>query len=151
MVIPLIDNTPAWLQAQVARADEAVACGQVEQACAVRADAAHYDSRKKLIVLELSNGSTFSFPPNLAQGLAQAQPTDLADIEVTPLGVGLHWPMLNADLTVEGLLLGMFGSRSWMRAHAAKAGSVKSAVKTRVAQANGAKGGRPRKVKPEHA
>jgi hypothetical protein len=62
-------------------------------------------ARKKLIVLELSNGSTFSFPPNLAQGLAHAQPADLADIEVTPLGVGLHWPKLNADLTVEGLFL----------------------------------------------
>lgn len=144
-------NTPAWLQAELARADEAVARGQVEQASAVRAESAHYDARKKLIVLELSNGSTFSFPPNLAQGLAQAQPADLADIEVTPLGVGLHWPKLNADLTVEGLLLGMFGSRSWMRAHAAKAGSVKSAAKTRAAQANGAKGGRSRKVKPEHA
>ena len=143
-------NTPAWLQAELARADEALARGQVEQAGAVRAASAHYDPRKKLIVLELSNGSTFSFPPNLAQGLGGAPAADLADIEITPLGVGLHWPRLNADLTVEGLLLGMFGSRSWMRAHAAKAGSVKSAAKTRAAQANGAKGGRPRKVKPEH-
>ena len=144
-------NSPAWLQAELARADDAVARGQVEQAEAVRAVSAHYAARKKLIVLELSNGSTFSFPPNLAQGLAQAQPADLADIEVSPLGVGLHWPKLNADLTVEGVLLGMFGSRSWMRFHAAKAGSVKSVAKTRAAQANGAKGGRPRKVKPEHA
>lgn len=144
-------NTPAWLEAELARADEAVARGQVEQAGAARAESAHYDPRKKLIVLELSNGSTFSFPPSLAQGLADAPAAELADIEITPLGVGLHWPKLNADLTVEGLLLGMFGSRSWMRAHAAKAGSVKSAAKTRAAQANGAKGGRPRKVKPEHA
>lgn len=144
-------NTPAWLQGELARADEALARGQVEQAGAVRAESAHYDPRKKLIVLGLSNGSTLSFPPNLALGLAGAPAADLVDIEITPLGVGLHWPKLNADLTVEGLLLGMFGSRSWMRAHAAKAGSVKSAAKTRAAQANGAKGGRPRKVKPEHA
>ncbi len=144
-------NTPAWLQAELARADEAVARGQVEQASAVRAESAHYDARKKLIVLALSNGSTFAFPPNLAQGLAQASPADLADIQVTPLGIGLHWPKLNADLTVEGLLLGMFGSRSWMRAHASKAGSVKSAAKTQAAKANGAKGGRPRKATSAHA
>ena len=144
-------NTPAWLAAELTRADEAVARGQVEQASAVRAESVHYDPRKKLIVLGLSNGSTFSFPPSLAQGLAGAPAADLVDVEITPLGVGLHWQKLNADLTVEGLLLGMFGSRSWMRAHAAKAGSVKSVAKTRAAQANGAKGGRPRKVKPEHA
>jgi hypothetical protein len=117
----------------------------VEQASALRALSARYDTRKKRIVIDLANGSSFSFPPHLAQGLTNARAAELADIEISPSGIGLHWPQLDADLTVEGLLAGLFGNRSWMRQHAAKAGSVKSVAKTQAAKANGAKGGRPRK------
>jgi hypothetical protein len=112
----------------------------------VRAVGARFDPAQQQVVVALANGATFSFPPALAQGLANASAADLSDIELTPQGTGLHWPRLDADLTVEGLLAGLFGSRSWMRAHAAKAGSVKSAAKTQAARANGAKGGRPRKT-----
>ena len=79
------------------------------------------------------------------QGLSNARAAELADIEISPFGIGLHWPQLDADLTVEGLLAGLFGSRSWIRQHAAKAGSVRSDAKTQAAKANGAKGGSPRK------
>lgn len=144
-------NAPEWLQTELACVEAAQARGQVEQAGAVRAQSAHYDARKRLIVIDLNNGSSFSFPPGLAQGLGHALPSELADIEITPHGVGLHWPKLDADLTIEGLLLGMFGSRSWMRTHAAKAGSVKSAAKSQAAKTNGAKGGRPRKSRPTPA
>ena len=139
-------KTPEWIKTELSQVEAAQARGQVEQASALRAQAARYDTRKKLIVIDLVNGSSFSFPPQLAQGLANARPFELAEIDISPQGSGLHWPKLDADLTVEGLLAGLFGSRSWMRAHAAKAGSVKSSAKTRAAKANGAKGGRPRKV-----
>ena len=101
---------------------------------------------RKRVVVELANGSQFAFPPALAQGLAQARAADLAEIEITPLGTGLHWPRLDADLSVEGLLAGLFGSRAWMRQHAARAGRSTSPAKTQAARANGAKGGRPRKA-----
>jgi Protein of unknown function (DUF2442) len=140
-----------WVKTELAQIQAAQARGQVEQAAALRAQSAHYDARKKRIVIALTNGSSFSFPPQLAQGLTNARPSELADIELSPQGTGLHWPKLDADLTVEGLLAGLFGSRGWMRAHAAKAGSVKSAVKTQAAKVNGAKGGRPRKARPELA
>jgi hypothetical protein len=64
---------------------------------------------------------------------------------VSPMGTGLHWPQLDADLSVQALLEGVFGSRAWRRAHAARAGSVKSEAKALAARANGAKGGRPKK------
>lgn len=139
-------TTPEWVKAELIQVEAAQARGQVEQSVALRANSARYDPRKKLVVISLVNGSSFSFPPQLAQGLANARPADLAEIEISPLGIGLHWPKLDADLTVEGLLAGLFGSRSWMRAHAAKAGSVKSSAKTQAAKTNGAKGGRPRKT-----
>jgi hypothetical protein len=138
-------NTPEWIKAELARVEEAQARGQIEQASRLRASSAHYDTRKKLIVIALENGSSFSFPPQLVQGLGNAQASELTDIEISPLGTGLHWPKLDADLTVEGLLAGLFGSRSWMRTHAGKAGRVRSIAKAQAAKVNGAKGGRPRK------
>jgi hypothetical protein len=138
-------NTPEWIKAELTRVEEAQARGQIEQVARLSACSAHYDTRKKLIVIALENGSSFSFPPQLAQGLANAQASELIDIEISPQVTGLHWPKLDADLTVEGLLAGLFGSRSWMRTHAAKAGRVKSIAKTQAAKVNGAKGGRPRK------
>lgn len=142
---------PDWVKTELALVEAAQARGQIEQATDLRALSARYDSRKKCIVIGLVNGSSFSFPPELAQGLAQARPSELAEIEISPQGSGLHWPKLDADLTVEGLLAGLFGSRSWMRAHAARAGRAKSLAKTQAAKANGAKGGRPRKSTAEPA
>lgn len=137
---------PDWVKAELQRVPEATARGVVETAPHARAVAARYDARKKWVVVELANGASFSFPPQLAQGLAGARAADLAVIELTPLGTGLHWPRLDADLTVEGLLVGVFGSRTWMRQHAARAGRATSEAKTAAARANGAKGGRPRKA-----
>jgi hypothetical protein len=34
---------------------------------------------------------------------------------VTPGGEGLHFPVLDADFGVPGLLAGVFGSKAWMR------------------------------------
>ncbi|NBX99374.1 MAG: hypothetical protein EBQ83_04280 [Burkholderiaceae bacterium] len=42
---------------------KAKAFGKLEQAAGLFAITAHYDKRKKLIVLDLANGSSFSFPP----------------------------------------------------------------------------------------
>lgn len=137
---------PEWVKQELAKADEAVARGKLAQASQPRAAAARYDARKKLVVIELANGASFAFPPSLAQGLEGASAADLSDIEITPMGTGLHWPRLDADLTVDGLLAGIFGSRSWMRAHAARAGRARSPAKAAAARANGAKGGRPRKL-----
>lgn len=137
---------PDWVQAELHRAPEAAAQGLVHATPAMQAVAAHFDARKKRVVVELANGASFSFPPALAQGLADASSADLAEIEISPMGTGLHWPRLDADLSVEGLLCGVFGSRAWMRQHAARAGRATSPQKTQAARANGAKGGRPRKV-----
>jgi hypothetical protein len=66
------------------------------------------------IVINLKSGATFSFPPELAQGLAGASPEDLVEVEVTPSGDGLHWEKLDADFSVPALLAGVFGTATWM-------------------------------------
>lgn len=145
MTEPTAPTVPDWIQAELERAPQAAAQGAVRTAAHLQATAARYDVRHKRVVVELANGSQFAFPPALAQGLEHARAADLAEIEITPLGTGLHWPRLDADLSVEGLLAGLFGSRAWMRQHAARAGRTTSPAKAQAARANGAKGGRPRK------
>jgi hypothetical protein len=108
---------------------------------------ASYDRRRARVVIGLDNGLELAFPPNLAQGLENATPAALSKIEISPLGTGLHWPELDADLYVPGLLAGMFGSKSWMAARlGAAGGQARSAAKTAAVRENGRKGGRPRKV-----
>lgn len=76
----------------------------------------HYDNINRLIVIRLNSGASFNFPPDIAQGLASASPEDLAAVEITPSGMGLHWENLDADFSVSGLLSGRFGTKAWMTA-----------------------------------
>ncbi len=111
--------------------------------------AARYDRRRSRVVVTLNTDVQISFPPRLAQGLAEASPDDLAAIEITPSGLGLHWPRLDADLYVPGLLAGQFGGKSGLAAQlGAAGGQARSVVKTASSRENGRKGGRPRKAMP---
>lgn len=115
--------------------------------------AARYDRRVGRIVIELSSGLEIAFKPHDAQGLEQAKPDDLADIEISPSGLGLHFPVLDADLYLPSLLEGFLGSRKWMAASMGKVGGrTTSEAKAVAARANGKLGGRPRKAAAvEHA
>lgn len=81
---------------------------------ACHAVAARYDRCKSQVIVSLNTGVELSFPPELAQGLADASPDSLAEIEISPAGHGLHWPQLDADVYLPALLQGVFGSKSWM-------------------------------------
>ena len=107
---------------------------------------ARYDRRRSRIVVALNTGVELTFPRQLAEGLADASPDNLADIEISPAGLGLHWPKLDADLYVPALLQGVFGSKQWMaRQLGAEGGRARTAIKVAASRANGRKGGRPRK------
>lgn len=135
-----------WLITALKKTDRAKMRGKIERVTKLYAISAQFDSKKKVITIELANGLSFSFPPKLVEGLSRRSVDSLSSIEISPMGTGLYWPKLDVDLTVEGLLSGMFGSEKWMlRQHLAKAGSVKSAIKSKASRENGAKGGRPKK------
>ncbi len=108
--------------------------------------AARFDRRRQRVIVRLNTGVELTFPATLAEGLAGASPDDLAEIEISPTGLGLHWPRLDADLYVPALLQGVFGSRSWMAARmGAAGGKSRSSAKATAARENGRKGGRPRR------
>jgi hypothetical protein len=71
---------------------------------------ARYDRRVSRVVIGLDNGLELAFPPRLAQGLERATPAELSVIEISPLGDGLHWPAIDADLYVPALLTGLQGT-----------------------------------------
>lgn len=81
-------------------------------------------------MVRLSSRLIVSFAPEDAQGLEEARPAQLSEIEISPSGFGLHFPAVDADLYVPGLLKGFMGSKAW----------------TAASRANGRLGGRPKKV-----
>jgi len=112
-----------------------------------RAKRARYDRKTGRVLVELTNGCSFAFPARRAQGLEEASDDELAEVEILGHGLGLHWEQLDVDLSVPGLLAGLFGTKAYMdRERAARAGAATSPAKAAAARRNGAKGGRPRKT-----
>jgi len=110
------------------------------------ATSARFDGRLRSIVVALSNGIELRVPVRLAQGLAGAPASHLRQIEISPTGLGLHWPKLDADLYVPSLFTGLLGTRRWMARMMGQAGGrATSPAKQAAARANGRRGGRPRK------
>lgn len=84
-----------------------------------RAIGVRYDSARKRVVLELTNGCAYAFPAAMAQELSTADADALSDVEVDGGGFNVHWPRLDVDLHVPSLIAGVFGTEAWMRRGAA--------------------------------
>jgi hypothetical protein len=111
-----------------------------------RAVSARYDRKNKSIEILLSSNLKVSFSPRDAQGLEEATPSQLQEIEISPSGFGIHFPKLDADLYLPAILQGFLGSRAWMASRLGQAGGKsRSAAKRAASRANGKLGGRPRK------
>jgi hypothetical protein len=112
-----------------------------------RAVRVRYDRRSGRIVLHLSSRLIVAFSPQDAEGLEGATAAQLAEIEISPSGFGIHFPRLDADLYLPALLEGFLGSKRWMAGRlGASGGRSTSAAKVSAARKNGRMGGRPRKA-----
>ena len=112
-----------------------------------RAVSAHFDRKTGRIVIHLSSKLTVSFSPADAEGLEDAQGSQLKEIEISPSGFGIHFPALDADLYVPGLLEGFLGSKAWMASRLGQVGGrSRSKGKQAASRANGKLGGRPWKA-----
>ena len=115
-----------------------------------RAVAVRYDRKSGRIVVDLHSSVSFMFPANLAEGLSEASPDELAQVSILADGFAIRWEILDVALSVPDLLMGVFGSKTWMAdlysEIGRKGGSKSSPAKARASRANGVLGGRPRKT-----
>lgn len=88
--------------------------GKRLRASVPKAVSAHYDRRRHRVVIGLSSNVEVGFSPRDAQGLERARPSQLEEIEISPSGLGIHFPRLDADLYLPAILEGFLGSRKWM-------------------------------------
>jgi hypothetical protein len=109
--------------------------------------AAHYDRKTGWIVIHLSSKLIVSFSPGDVEGLEDARPSQLNQIEISPSGFGIHFPAVDADLYIPSLLEGFLGSETWMASRLGQIGGrSRSKAKRAASRTNGTLGGRPRKV-----
>src|SRR5437660_1826079 len=62
--------------------------------------------------VDLDDGRTVSVPIGWYPRLAHGTEAELANLQISGAGYGIHWPDLDEDIGVEGLLLGKRSSES---------------------------------------
>lgn len=64
-----------------------------------------HDRRTASLCFVLSDGTELTLPIAQLKGLEQASGDDIARFEISPSGLGVHFPTLDADLYLPSLLL----------------------------------------------
>ncbi|MGH9853535.1 MAG: DUF2442 domain-containing protein [Blastocatellia bacterium] len=126
---------------------EATKRGKEAMKTEIRAREARYDRKSNRLIIELKNGATHIIPCELIQGLSDADPKDIAAVELGLRGASLHWEKLDQDFTVGGLLRGVFGTKKWMAKLERATRRVKSKAKTTTSRKNGRESASRRGVK----
>ena len=62
-----------------------------------------------MICMILSDKKEIRFPISLNEKLRNASQSQVSNIEIICAGTGLHWPDLDEDLSVTGILEGKYG------------------------------------------
>lgn len=108
--------------------DAALERGRLAQTYECRAAKATYDHHSRHVVIELTNGCVFSFPSALVEALRTADDDQIAAVEILGQGYGLHWDVLDLDLSLTSLMAGGFGSRGTEGANCLRIGSALGAM-----------------------
>lgn len=95
--------------------------------------------------LQLPGGGAVLVPIRRVRSLKTLSAEQVADLRVVSGGRTLLWPSSGVSIDVEGLLEAVTGMQS-LKSAQRKGGAARSEAKTSASRANGAKGGRPRKV-----
>jgi hypothetical protein len=132
------------VQVSSGQIDSAIARAKDFEAFDPRLARVLYEAKEDLVSLYFPDGLKVSIPRKRLQGLERASQSQLSKIEIVGHGTGLHWPLLDVDHYVPGLLQHRFGTKRWMNEIGRRGGLVKSVAKAKAARRNGLKGGRPR-------
>jgi hypothetical protein len=108
---------------------------------------ARYNRALHRVSVMLDSGLELGFSVKDAEELHHATSKQLRRIEITPSGLGIHFPDADADIYLPALLEGLLGSRRWMAVRLGRSGGrSRSEAKAAAARANGKLGGRPHKL-----
>lgn len=62
--------------------------------------------------IDIEDGRTISVPIGWYPRLANGTPAERANFQISGAGYGIHWPDLDEDIGIEGLLLGKKSTES---------------------------------------
>lgn len=115
----------------------------------LRAVAVEVDPARRRVLATLTTGDIFGFSFSRVPGLDQASPEEQKDVSLSPSGSGIHWESIDADVSVPGLVVDIFGKAATAANLGAAGGRAKSRAKAAAARANGKRGGRPKLKRPK--
>lgn len=138
-----IDFSEDALADQIAQAKLAAIAVEKAGPCASEV---RYEPERDLIEIYFTNGALFAIPPDLIQGLQGATVEQLEDVWVDRAGLSVHWPSLDADFSIVGLVQGIVGTKAWMVELGSQGGKQTSEAKRQASRENGKKGGRPKRA-----
>ena len=142
-----LDGGRALTEAEVlALIPAARARSVLERKQGLRALTVRFSDARKQLVLELTNGPVIGVPVALVPALRSASSRHLAAVELTPTGSVLHWAGLDVDQSVPSLPREALGGSAVQSLFGVSGGLSRSRRKAEAARANGAKGGRPRRL-----
>ena len=72
----------------------------------------HMNVTDDTLMADLEDGRTISVPIGWYPRLAHGTPEERTNFEISGAGYGIHWPELDEDVGVEGLLLGKRSTKS---------------------------------------
>ena len=69
-----------------------------------RATAVRYDAERVRLIIELVSGATLDIPLPMTERLSNASEVERSTMELSPFGLGIHWPLVDEDLYVPRLV-----------------------------------------------
>jgi hypothetical protein len=128
----------------------ALAAGQTEAGTEVRAQAVRYVPERDAVEIVTTRNAGFLIPRQWIGALQEVPTEDLARLQVWPDGSAIELDDRDIHISVHGLMTAvlpaMLPARTVAAIFASRGGKVTSNAKRSSAQANGRKGGRPRKA-----
>ena len=126
---------------------QAIAAGQRRRAMERRAVGVRYNSDRDAVEIELTDGAAVRLPRALVEEFRDIPPADMAKLRVSPAGYGIKLDAHDIDISVHGLIAALATPGDAASSLGKLGGAARSEAKRVSARANGAKGGRPRKVR----